>query len=373
MNGEEDVVTDVKQTLENQNLCEVGEADVCEDVSLNCGQNQLRKRRTTTEDFDVDITVTSPGSEDVGDARNDVTSATESISNLVDQDGLSVNLDGEAYTATGYRTSEFAILCPSGHITISSMCAACPAGTSYSNNGCSYCDANYYQDSSAQTDCHACNSGAISDEGSYRADQCVKAEKLEDNSWSTELIVVVAVACSLVFLFLVLVPIACCCCYSCCEERDYEKSLPHSSRSHLNRAYDDELDVIDANMFDSTEHYNDMDHPSYQSLHTNGRMIRIPTISKGTDKSDYEMNISNGNGHAYINSDDIPPTPTAVPPPPPVELGNGFGPHTPPPPPPPPPALNINGNNSNVYSHEPVRVRATLKGSVKTNGSLTRV
>ncbi|XP_033106842.1 fibropellin-1-like [Anneissia japonica] len=314
--GEDEVISDIQQSLGNENLCNNGDADACQDISLDCGRNSVRRRRTATEDIDLDIAVTSPGSRNANDAQTDITDATSNIADLVDQHGLSVNLNGENFTASGSQTGEFGVICPSGHITLSYMCAACPAGTYFSNNECSYCVKNYYQDLSAQTECLACPSKSpTTREGSYRKDQCTPGPSELSDSWSTELIVVVAIACGLVFLLLIFLPLACCCCSSCCKE-DYEKNHL-SSMAHLNKAYDDVLDD-DIDMFDAHHNYNDMDHPDYQSLHSNGRMIRIPTISKGTMEKEYELNIANGNGHAYMGNtdDDVPPTPTVAPPPP---------------------------------------------------------
>lgn len=170
----------MKAKLTELDLCGQGSsASACGENSItaSCNNQNLRRKRQTTEKSELEIDVEISGS-----SRNDVTGLITSIGDEINE-GFTMVVGGQTLELVNYNvTPQFMVACQSGSISRQEACLICPLGTYHHSASdecrqcgkgsfqdevgqlqCKECGTSSYQDQVGQTSCIACDGGLTSD------------------------------------------------------------------------------------------------------------------------------------------------------------------------------------------------------------------
>ncbi|XP_071496612.1 uncharacterized protein [Diadema antillarum] len=387
------ISSNVTDTLAANDLCTSGTVTACDNVSSQCFENSIQRRRSVMVDailsrrrrnspaltVDIGISSSTTSQSDVGQVESDIDSIASGIMDVADNGEFQLTVDGQVVTNNPANTqvdSEFRWSCGSGQVTSGSGCVSCPRGTYYddSDNVCVYCRRGNYQDQTRQTSCSECPSGNTDSTGSTSMSDCIdEGIKLTQTHW-----ILIYIGCGVAGAFIVLMFIVLLCC--CCRQAE---DTPKKSKgkdvvdnlTYLNRAFED--DGISGEMQYSGTLGRD------GTLQTNGhatnghipnsngdaRLIEIPsdpeylyaevpvTSFSNKRKSDYEKIPRRANGQINSISARVamekasePPSAAAaapLPPPPPPSTARPQSSPADPGSFPPPPPLQMNGHQFN--------------------------
>ncbi|XP_041464950.1 uncharacterized protein LOC121415706 isoform X1 [Lytechinus variegatus] len=361
-NFKSSIATNITNTLNTYNLCNLGSASACREGSVDtgCTTNTAKRRRRSdiilsrfrrdNSVLMVDIDVHSPvnSNSDQGAIEEDIDQLVDGVVDVANNEGFELTVGGDVVNnvQSGTRVPQaFQWSCGSGMVSSSSGCVPCQPGTYYDerDNVCIFCSSGTYQDQTRQISCNTCPGDSITDAtGSLLAD-CYDPSgfELTSTQW-----ILVYIGCGLAgaFILLLLITIIICCCRSNSETpRKGKDATDHLT--YLNRAFEDEhpnemhyTNTLSRN--GSTLPMNG--HRNNGNIPNDNRLIEIPsdpavlyaevpvTSFNAKGYNDFNSRSSmNGraNGHidtvsASVDMDTIPRPPS---------LG------APPPPPPPPP------------------------------------